>query len=517
MSKHLNSVIAAVINIGSNAVYLKIAQIKSGLLDILEYLEYPIFLGRDTFTKGKIDFEKVDKLCDALKDYKEMVKSYRVHDLRVVATTAVRDAYNRDYILNQIKVKTGLEVEVLDDSDEKDYIYKEIIKQIDEYPNINEKKDDSLISYIGTGSLGIAVYSKGHIVFNHNIRIGSLKLSELLSSVQDKTDRFYVVVEEYLSNFTYMITKYLSGNKLMYFIGSGREIEMIASLCQAKKDGRVLIIPKESFDKVYDYIKDKTPKQLMKIYSLSEDKAEILLPSMGIYRALLNCTDSDAIYAPIALFMDSILNEMLFPEEKQRLDKKFYESTIFCAKRIGERYFYDSGHAHRVEKIAMLIFDKMKKVHGLGEKEKILLQVSSLLHDIGKYISIKKHYIHSYNIIMASDILGLNSDDLTIIANIARYHSGLLPSSEDRNFKSLSFNDRVLVAKLLSILRLADSIDRSHSNKFNDVQVKFHENLLDIVAYTSSDTVLEEMTFKRKAEFFEEVYGIKASFRKKVQ
>jgi exopolyphosphatase/guanosine-5'-triphosphate,3'-diphosphate pyrophosphatase len=238
---------------------------------------------------------------------------------------------------------------------------------------------------------------------------------------------------------------------------------------------------------------------------------------MGIYRALLNCTDSDAIYAPIALFMDSILNEMLFPEEKQRLDKKFYESTIFCAKRIGERYFYDSGHAHRVEKIAMLIFDKMKKVHGLGEKEKILLQVSSLLHDIGKYISIKKHYIHSYNIIMASDILGLNSDDLTIIANIARYHSGLLPSSEDRNFKSLSFNDRVLVAKLLSILRLADSIDRSHSNKFKDVQVKFHENLLDIVAYTSSDTVLEEMTFKRKAEFFEEVYGIKASFRKKVQ
>ncbi|HPX16391.1 MAG TPA: hypothetical protein PL068_07460, partial [Petrotogaceae bacterium] len=336
MSKHLNSVLAAVINIGSNAVYLKIAQIKSGLLDILEYLEYPIFLGRDTFTKGKIDFEKVDKLCDALKGYKEMVKSYRVHDLRVVATTAVRDAYNRDYILNQIKVKTGLEVEVLDDSDEKDYIYKEIIKQIDEYPNINEKKDDSLISYIGTGSLGIAVYSKGHIVFNHNIRIGSLKLSELLSSVQDKTDRFYVVVEEYLSNFTYMITKYLSGNKLAYFIGSGREIEMIASLCQAKKDGRVLIIPKESFDKVYDYIKDKTPKQLMKIYSLSEDKAEILLPSMGIYRALLNCTDSDAIYAPIALFMDSILNEMLFPEEKQRLDKKFYESTIFCAKRIGE-------------------------------------------------------------------------------------------------------------------------------------------------------------------------------------
>ncbi|HPO28222.1 MAG TPA: hypothetical protein PK315_12150, partial [Petrotogaceae bacterium] len=67
MSKHLNSVIAAVINIGSNAVYLKIAQIKSGLLDILEYLEYPIFLGRDTFTKGKIDFEKVDKLCDALR------------------------------------------------------------------------------------------------------------------------------------------------------------------------------------------------------------------------------------------------------------------------------------------------------------------------------------------------------------------------------------------------------------------------------------------------------------------
>jgi exopolyphosphatase/guanosine-5'-triphosphate,3'-diphosphate pyrophosphatase len=157
----------------------------------------------------------------------------------------------------------------------------------------------------------------------------------------------------------------------------------------------------------------------------------------------------------------------------------------------------------------------MKKWHGLGPREKLLLQAAAVLHDIGKFISLSHHNLHSFDIIMGADIIGLNQLDTTIVANLARYHSHTAPSPMDACYSQLNPPNRVLVSKLAAILRLADALDRSHAQKFEEIDVKVTDDELLITVLTDKNIDLEQWSFIDKGAFFEEVFGIKAVIRQK--
>jgi exopolyphosphatase/guanosine-5'-triphosphate,3'-diphosphate pyrophosphatase len=503
---------AAVIYIGSSALYLKIGEKRADNMKILESLEYPLNLGHDTFKKDKISFEKVDETCRVLKGFLKLTDEYRIEKIKTVATTAIREAKNRDYILDQIKVKTGLQVEVLDDSEEKIHIYKGMSKKLKKL-GLNDQQ--ALMCYIGTGRLGVSLYSKGNIKYNQNIRIGSLKLSELLGKIQEKTDKFYLVLEEYLRSFTYMLQKSFPIMNISHFVVCGKEIEMIANLCEVEKEKESWYIPKDKFQNFYDQIKDKTPIQLLNMYNLSPEKSEILLPAMAIYKTVFNFTQAEKIIAPFVFLVDVLLYDTLYSEESRGWNDVFVENTIISAKSIGEKFYYNKKHAEVVTGFTLKIFDGIKAIHGLGDRERLLLEIAAILHDVGKYISLKRHYYHSYDIIYASSILGLNNKEIEIVANVARYHSAKSPNDSDVNYRKLATEDKVLVAKLAAILRLGDSLDRSHIKKFEDLKVNLEAKKLEVIGYSNENTLLEAWTFEQKSELFKEVFGIKAEFIKK--
>ena len=504
---------AAVIYLGSSALYMNIAEKKGEEnFRVLEEVEYPLNLGHDTFTGNKIKFEKVDEMCKTLVNFQKLINDYQIKYIKVIATTAIREAKNRDYILDQIKVKTGLEVDVFDDSQEKKYIYRGILKEL---KNNNSDIDRSLISYIGTGRLGVATYTAGNINSSQNIRTGSLKLSEILGGIQEKTNKFYIVVEEYLSSFTYMLKSFLPQEKMDHFIASGKEIELISELCEAKADKNFSYISKDKFLNLYNEIKDKTPNQVKQMYSLSAEKAEILLPSMAIYKAIFNLTSAKRIIAPFVSVLDVVMFDVLYPKQAKKDERKFYKNTVLSARSIGRKYNYNQAHADKVEEFVLKIFDETKEVHGLGNRARDLLQVATILHDVGKFISLKRHYYNSYDLIRSSNILGLNNRELEIVANIARYHSRKVPRQEDRSYYKLKREDRVLMSKLVSILRLGDALDRGHRNKFNNLAVKLKDNQLILTIITNEPTLLEEWTFKQKSNLFEDVFGIKTKLIKK--
>ena len=187
------------------------------------------------------------------------------------------------------------------------------------------------------------------------------------------------------------------------------------------------------------------------------------------------------------------------------------------SKNLAIRFYYDECHSLSVEKHAIKIFDSLNKLHGLGSRERLLLRVASILHDTGKAINIKNHAESSYYIVKESEIFGLSSKELNIIGNIVRYHSGNKPALNDPEFLALSINDRVLIAKLLAILRLADSFDRAHDNKVDNISVRLTKKSLYIYVETILPVYLEKWSFEVKSDFFEDVFGIKPDFRRVVK
>ena len=170
-----------------------------------------------------------------------------------------------------------------------------------------------------------------------------------------------------------------------------------------------------------------------------------------------------------------------------------------------------------LQKLALTIFDSTKNLHGLGERERLLLQIATILHDCGKYISLVYLGDCSYNIIMSTEIIGLSHVEGAIVANVVRFNHESFEyySSGSRFFDGLSREDYLRIANLTAIIRVANGLDRTHKQKFKDVTVELKERELVINVDTAADITLEKGLFTNRANFFEEVFGVKPVIRQK--
>ena len=181
-----------------------------------------------------------------------------------------------------------------------------------------------------------------------------------------------------------------------------------------------------------------------------------------------------------------------------------------AARNIGKRYAVSKAHVLQVDKTATAIFDGMKKHHGLGDRERLLLQIAVLVHDCGKYISLGNVAECSYSIIMATEIIGLSHAEREMIANIVRFNTLPLPSYEQLARES-SFGKKqyLTVAKLTAILRLANALDRSHLQKMEEIKVALRDLELVITISAHQDYTLELGLLDEKKDFFEEIFHVR--------
>ena len=197
----------------------------------------------------------------------------------------------------------------------------------------------------------------------------------------------------------------------------------------------------------------------------------------------------------------------------------FEKDIIACAMNISKRYMGSRKRAETLEKIALTIFDSMKKIHGLGKRERLYLRLSALLHDCGKYITMVNLGEASYNIIMATEIIGLSHREREIVANIVRFnHSPFLYYGQlGSDTINIDRDAYLIIAKLTAILRVANSLDRSHKQKLKGVKAQLRENQLVMTVDSQEDITLEKGFFEARAGFFQEVFSIQPVLKQKKQ
>ena len=185
------------------------------------------------------------------------------------------------------------------------------------------------------------------------------------------------------------------------------------------------------------------------------------------------------------------------------------EEKMSLIHHVGERYHYDYGHVTQVEKLALILFDKLGKKYGLDEHSRLLLRASAILHDIGKYVSLRSHSLYSYQLIMGTDLVGFTGEDKLVIAMTSYYHAHNVFERDKKSLPELKSELVPLVAKLSAILRLADALDRSYLQKIQQCKATIQNRELVIQVVSKVELDLEEWTFASKASTMEEVYGFK--------
>lgn len=499
----------AAIDVGSYELEMKIFQLsKTKGITMLNHVRHIIEIGKDTYVTGKVDFKHIDEVCEILYGFTGIMKEYQVTDYVAYTTSSIREAANRDIIIDRIKVKTGLDVRVLSNSEQRFLGYKALSIKPEFFSYI---KEGTAIVDVGAGSIQISLFDKDSLVTTQNIKLGSLRIRELLYRLSTDRQHFNRLIEELINNDIQTFRKlYLKDRNIKTIIALGDYIGYFAKDYSVKSES----LTREQFIKRFNHLINISVEEISREIGITEEQSSILIPCVQVFKKLIEETQTTEIWFPGVDLCDGIAAEYAIANGHIKVEHDFDLDIINAAKIISKKYKANQNHITILEKNVLTIFDAMKKYHGLGKNERKLLQIAAILHDCGKYISMSQPGEASYNIIMSTEIIGLSHRERQIVANVVKHNTEDFFDENDELYSGEN-EDYMTIIKLVAILRVANAMDRSHKQKFKDSKAVIKDNKLVITTYSSEDITLEKGLISGKADFFEEVYGIKPILKQK--
>ena len=502
----------AAINVGSNEISMKICEItpRKGARE-LDTVKTIIELGSDTYNKGYIEENNLNKLCDTLIKFRRKMKEYDVSDYRAYASSAVREAENASMIIERIKMCTDFDVQILSNSEQRFMNYKAFVATGMDV-DVATHKNNALLD-IGAGSLQISIFDRRNLVQTQNLPIGAVRIRDYLAKYGADTVALENIMEEFVSNFIEEFRNLFINDKdikSIIAIGDG-----IANLKKVGPELKIVDkITRDQFRVLYHKVVETTPEILSEKYGVPYERATLMLPMAIIYQSFLDNSRAEDIITPDVTFCDGIVADYMDKHGTLLIDKDFDEDIIASANSIAKKYKVNRRHTQNVMQNALDIFDSFKVIHGLGKRERLQLQIAAMLHSCGKFVNMNEGTMMSYHIIMSTEILGLSHKEREEIANIVKFNEYYLPSQTKAQV-SLMTADYMKVAKLTSILRIADVLDKSHRQKIENMKFNCKDSVLTMTVDTLNDITLEAGVFRTKTELFRKVFGVKPVLKQK--
>lgn len=499
-----------VIDVGSNAIRMVIGQIHAdGRIEHLEDLQRAVPFGQDSFSEGRISIPTINLAIEVLRGFQQVMEPYGVHHLRAVATSAVREAANADLLVERIFVSTGITVEVISGSEQDRLIYS-AVRHAFESESIQPSEKATLITELGSGSAEISMLREGQVAFSGTYPLGTIRLRNAIRPAHRSAAESFELMKKLVRSALDGIEHNCSLGDVHNFVIVGGDARFAADRIPKKViDGeKVKVVPRRDFLHFATRMFKKRPEEIAHQYSLPFQDCETLAPALLVYSELLKRSPAREVIVPYVSMRDGLLLDFVV-EQTGRGGEEQERQIIASTESIGRKYQYDESHAHHVTDLALRLFDQMQSEHRLGRRERRLLHVAGLLHDIGMFISNQSHHKHSEYIIRNSEIFGLRPEERDLVATIARYHRRALPKPTHPAYTALSRKDRATVSKVAAILRVADALDRGHSRKFHDVRIEIGRDEAILHLSPHEDLTLERLAMRSKGDMFEEVFGRK--------
>ncbi|MCI9378003.1 MAG: phosphatase [Eubacterium sp.] len=500
----------AAIYIGSYEVSLKIFEIspKKAIREI-DHVRARVEIGKDCYQKGNIGYELMDELGNLLLEYKKIMEGYRTDAYEAYAGGVFRDIKNELFVLDQLYIRTGIRIKVPSNSEHRFIGYKAVAfrQEFDEMT-----RQGAAVVDVGGGNLQVTVFSGGRVITSQHMVLGIMRLREQLSSIQNAVAHYEIPIEELVNkDLEVFKSLYLKDTKIKYIIFMGEYVTDLMKKTD-KKGSQLATVDKfvRSMRKFYRKNIDQISAEL----ELLHENDPLLVPYIVLYTRIAEELEAEEIWAPGVNVSDGMAYDYAERHKILKPLHDFDEDVISAARQLSERYEGFSPHIDALVEMSALVFDAMKKVHGMGKRERLFLQTAAILHDCGKYVSIAHGAECAYNIIMESEIIGLSHLEREIVASAVLYNTypmGHYTELADR----LDQESYMTVAKLSAILRVSNAMDRSHKQKFKNVKAAVRDKQLVITIETVDDITLEKGLFAVKAEYFEHVFGIKPVIREK--
>jgi len=496
----------AVLDMGASAIRLVIAEVAAGRsIRVVEEASRGVLLGRDTFSGGVIRPKTADATFAALEGFRHIIDTYKVQRIRAVATSAVREARNSELFLDRVRGRTGLAFDIINEAEESRLVYLAARDALRGHAALRGAW--TLLVEVGGGSTSLMLLRRGRPNRSGVYALGAVRLRQVLDLRRHTHELQVSLLKRSIANVVEEIAVSMPLERVTQVVAIGGDVRLAAAqiLEQEDNDG-VHEIPGEEFLAFCDEVERLDDDGLVNRFRLPVADAETLLPALLVYRALLAQTAARQIVVLDASLRAGMLLDLLQPAGRLSADD-FEGQVLASAEAVGHRFRFDRAHGHHVAMLATRLFDQLRDEHGLTDRDRLLLQTASILHDVGIYVSLRAHHKHSQYLLAASQIFGLSDDETAVVSNIARYHRGRSPQQSHLPYVALDRGDRIRVTKLAAILRLANALDAEHLQKVRDLRLARGEASWVLEVDSIGDITMEQMAAKARTDMFTEVFG----------
>jgi exopolyphosphatase/guanosine-5'-triphosphate,3'-diphosphate pyrophosphatase len=497
----------AAVDIGSNSVRLKISRLESHrLVEILEDREVTR-LGESVFRNGFLSPEAIALTVKVLRRFHRAAQKAGADSVRVVATSALRDARNSRAFLEWVRSATGWHVEIISGLEEARLIHLGLTS------SMRVNSSPVLMIDLGGGSCELTVSRNGHIQETVSLPLGAVRLTNEFLHHDPPRKSELRQLRGFIAREIGRIAERIIRARPKIVIATSGTAEALATVCHAlykTKSQRGMTVSRLQMRRIAKMLARLSLEERRNVQGIGVRRAEIVIAGAVVFAELLErCKLLGFRYSPLGL-RDGLLAQMAAESDEETRSGKQIESerqdSILAAVA---HYKVDLQHATRVRDSAMKLFSELRPVHRLPQEYKEWISTAAMLCEVGDYLNRTGRHRHTYYIISHSEILGYTPQQRKVIAAIARYLGKSRPSAADAPITALPPSHQKDIAKASLLLRLAWGLNLGRSGALKTVRVRIQEGSVEmtLVPKRPMSVDLELWAVEKETAYFREVFG----------
>ena len=444
-------------------------------------------LGSGSTDMKELAPDAIDRAVAALDRYRRIAETHGA-PLRAVATSAVREAENRDVLLRRAWLEAGVEIEVVSGVEEARLIHLGVLQALEVYDT------RLLLCDIGGGSTELLIGERGEVLASTSLKLGAVRLTNRFFPADTLHPSSVESCRRHIAGVLASFDRPVQANGFEVAIGSSGTIEQVVRLARGLADEAPLrtlngavLKPKQLaavLDAVIDARREGTTAELPEV---DPKRADILLAGALVLEGVVKRFGlRELVISEYALregvFLDTLQRHLGAGQHRLRdvARRSVLDLMVACDE--------DPGHSQHVAWLALDLFDATAPLHHLGDEARALLEAGALLANVGVAISHAKHHKHSYYVVRNSDrLVGFTDGEIEVVALIARYHRKSAPKPTHPEWAALDAGHQELVRVAAGVLRIAIGLDRSHRQAVTGVRVSHADGHLEIGVLSATD------------------------------
>src|SRR5471032_1942664 len=492
----------AAIDIGTNSIHMIVVQVRPDLsFEVIDREKEMVRLGAGGLDGRALTPEAMHAALQVLSKFRRLAESHKVDEVIAVATSATREAENGGEFLQTVTQQTGIRPRVISGTEEARLIHMAAVY------GVSVSGDVAVVIDIGGGSVEVTRGTGPAIDLGRSFKLGVIRLTERFvkgDPLEPRDERKLVRhIDAEIGKYLNQIAR-AGFDRVIGTSGTVLSIGAVAAAADGQAPGAPLRNRRIAAKQLHAVRKE--------LVSLDIER-RLRVPGLAVAGAILLDEILKRLGAPELTLCDLSLREGLVLDYIARHRKEIAQADRYPDVRrrsvfeLAERCNYWPEHSQHVARLAVGLFDQTRAIHGLTDRERQWLEYAAILHDVGVHISYEGHHKHSYYLVKNGDLRGFEPDEIEAIALVARYHRQATPNRKHDGFLDLGRRTRRTVRTLAAILRLAESLDRSHAQTVSGLELhdRGDDDLLQL--RTSGDAELELWSAARHAAPFERLTG----------